>query len=239
MAAILLAGCPVPPAPTGGPAGKAVPGKETGGAAATSAPHLGRPYDVVASDSLLTILVYRAGALAKAGHNHVIASHDLSGTIYVPADVMRTSFEIHLPVGGLTVDEASLRAKEGGDFSAEVPDSAKEGTRRNMLGEALLNAEQSAEIILRSERLEAGTDGQLQAHVQAEVRQTPHSLVVPVRYEMSATEVVVSGELPLKQTDLGLTPFSALLGALQVQDEMLVKFRIVARPAPTSTGAGH
>jgi len=37
----------------------------------------------------------------------------------------------------------------------------------------------------------------------------------------------------LKQSELGLTPFSALLGALQVQDEMRVRFRIVARAAGT------
>jgi hypothetical protein len=41
----------------------------------------------------------------------------------------------------------------------------------------------------------------------------------------------------LKQTDLGLTPFTALLGALQVVDEMKVRFHIVARAA-TTTQAG-
>ena len=39
-----------------------------------------------APTSLLEIRVYRAGALASAGHNHIIASHDLTGTVYVPAD---------------------------------------------------------------------------------------------------------------------------------------------------------
>jgi hypothetical protein len=32
----------------------------------------------------------------------------------------------------------------------------------------------------------------------------------------------------LRQSDLGLTPFSVMLGALQVQDEMHIKFKIVA-----------
>ncbi len=217
---LLVAGCPQHPTPPAGPRGHAVP-----------AAHLGRPYDVVATESLLTILVYRSGPLAKAGHNHVIASHELAGTIYVPADVMRTTFEIRVPVGGMTVDEAPLRAKEGADFSADVPDSAREGTRRNMLGEALLDAARYPQIVLQSERLEGRAAGEAEAHMQVEVRQSPHSVVAPVHYEMKPDEVVVSGELPLKQTDLGLTPFSALLGALQVQDEMRVKFRIVARAA--------
>lgn len=203
------------------------------------APHLGQPYEIVGSESLLRILVYRGGSLAKAGHNHVIASHDLSGTIYVPEDATRATFEIRVPLADLTVDEASLRAQEGGDFSADVPDSAREGTRRNMLGEALLSAQLFPEIVLRSDSIARNANGGLDAHAQAEVRQAPHSIVVPFQYEMRSGQLSVSGELPLRQTDLGLTPFTALLGALQVEDEMRVKFHLVARPAPTSSGAGR
>jgi hypothetical protein len=40
----------------------------------------------------------------------------------------------------------------------------------------------------------------------------------------------VRGEFALRQSELGLTPFSAMLGALQVQDEMHLTFRLVAHP---------
>jgi len=46
-------------------------------------------------------------------------------------------------------------------------------------------------------------------------------------------QLTASGELPLKQTDLGLTPFTAMLGALAVQDEMKVRFHFVAHEATT------
>ena len=52
-----------------------------------------------------------------------------------------------------------------------------------------------------------------------------------LRYEAHAGQIDVSGEFPLKQSDLGLTPFSALLGALQVVDEMKVRFHLVAHTA--------
>ncbi|MDB6087649.1 MAG: YceI-like domain protein [Gammaproteobacteria bacterium] len=185
---------------------------------------------------MLTLLVFRGGALAKAGHNHVIASHALMGTVYIPADLSRSTFEVHLPVAELTVDEAVLRAKEDrADFPPDIPDSAKDGTRRNMLGGALLDAEHYPEIVLRSERLEpvAGkSEVEWVAHVEVTVRDRVHSVAVPVRYERRADRLVVSGEFPLKQSDLGLTPFSALLGALQVLDEMKVRFRMVALASP-------
>ena len=260
LAALLLAGCPAYQGRPGGPAGQAIPAPSSGERPA----RLGLPYDVVPSESLLTILVYRGGPLAKSGHNHVIASHDLEGTIYVPSDPARATFEVKVLLAALTIDEAPLRAQEGGDFSAAVPDSAREGTRHNMLGEALLNAQMFPEIVLRSDRLEAldgpavkggapGADAlthsvahsvadpvaHLVAHLVAEVRQSPHPVTVPLQYDLQPTQLTVSGELPLKQTDLGLTPFSALLGALQVEDEMHVRFRIVARPAAASSDAGR
>ena len=190
----------------------------------------------MASESLLTILVFRGGPLAKAGHNHVIASHALHGTLYVPADLARTTFEVSFPVAELTVDESSLRAKENeADFPPDVPDSAKDGTRKNMLGPALLEAEHYPEITLRSLTLQvapgANASDEWQARVAVTVRDHESTVVVPVHYERHADEIIVSGDFPLKQTDLGLTPFSALLGALQVVDEMRIRFRIAAQPA--------
>jgi hypothetical protein len=208
------------------------------GVAATPAPHVGTPYEIAAAESLLTIRVYKAGALAAAGHNHIIACHALAGTLYVPAQVLQTSFEVHVPVASLTVDEPELRAAEGSaDFPPEVPDSAKEGTRHNMLGEAVLDGAQYPEIVLRAVHLHEGQPprpGAALAEIQASVRGELHVLLVPVHYERSASAITVTGEMPLKQSDLGLKPLSAMLGALQVQDEMRVSFRIVAHAGGTA-----
>jgi polyisoprenoid-binding protein YceI len=232
VALICLTGCPARPhGPQERPA-TAVGATPVPPGAPQAPRHEGRPYDVVAS--LLTILAFRGGPLAKAGHNHVIASHDIRGTFYVPDDVLRSSFELHVPVALLTIDEPELRAQQGPDFPAEVPESAKEGTRRNMLSEALLNEAQYPQLILTSQRIERGTMGSsVQADVQVTIRGLSHGIAVPVAYSLAGGELVATGELPIKQTDLGLTPFSAILGALQVQDELHVKFRIVAREART------
>jgi YceI-like domain len=198
---------------------------------------VGTPYDIIPQDSLLTIRVYRGGTLASAGHNHVIASHDLRGTIYVPADPLQSSFELHVPVDSLTVDEPALRAQQASpEFPPEVSEGARQGTRHNMLGPALLDAEHSPEVVLQALRMEktAEADGVL-AQAQCIVRGQTHTIAVPLRYERRGVELTLSGEMPLRQSDLGLTPFSALLGALQVQDEMRVSFRIVARAATRNT----
>lgn len=189
---------------------------------------LSQAYQVIASESLLIVRVYRGGTLARAGHNHVVASHDLSGTVYVAKDLQRSSFELKLPVAALTVDEAELRAAQGADFTGDVPDSAREGTRRNMLGPAVLDAEHYPQIALRCQAVQWEAD-RLLLRVQIQIRNQAREVTVPVSYTATANELLVQGELPLKQSDLGLAPFTALLGALQVQDEMQLQFRIVAR----------
>jgi len=244
LSALLLGGCPLPTrAPAPSPAA-AAPRVE----AETPAPHEGAPYDVIADESLLVIRAYRGGALASAGHNHVIASHSLSGTVYVPGDLRRASFEIHVPVAELSVDEVALREREGSaDFPPEVPEAARQGTRRNMLGAALLDGERHHEIVLRTLRLEpaaaaagdagaaggAGAGGaaagMVLARVQTTVRDEVRAITVPVSYSLTDGTVTASGEARLRQSELGLTPFSAMLGALQVQDEMRISFRVCAR----------
>ncbi len=226
--ACLLAACPTrpPPPPAQVPA---VP------APIALAPHTGKPYDIVAADSLLTVRVYRGGALASAGHNHVIGCHTLAGTIYMPGEVLKSSFEVRLAVAELTVDEPELRAREpASDFPPEVPQSARDGTRRNMLGPALLAAADYPEVVLRAVRLEPGAGaapGGLTAYLDAQVRDQHHTLSIPVAYELAGDTLTVTGETALRQSELGLTPFTALMGALAVQDEMRVRFRIVARAA--------
>lgn len=226
----LLAGCPAHRlAPSTAPQ-PAAPAAVANAPPELPAPHLGRPYDIVPQESLLTILVFRGGTLGSAGHNHVIASHSLTGTIYLPQELAGVSFEAHVPLLDLTVDEAALRtAQMSRDFPPDVSDAARQGTRRNMLGAALLDAADYPQITLRTLSVVPAADGMVQVRMQAEVRGQQRLLIVPVRYERSDSTVIASGELTLSQSSLGLTPFSAMLGALQVQDEMHVRFRIVAR----------
>jgi polyisoprenoid-binding protein YceI len=222
-----LSGCPVRPQLAAVPA-----------AAPQAGAHHGVAYEISSQASLLLIRVYRGGALAAAGHNHLIASHALSGTIWVPEAQLDSSFEIQVPLDSLSVDEAQLRSQEPpGEFPPDVPEGAKEGTRHNMLGPALLDAVAYPQIVLSAVRLEPTQPpqpGAALALVQAQVRGVAHQFSVPVHYELGATTLSVSGTTALKQSELGLQPFSAMLGALQVQDEMHISFRLVALTAAAS-----
>jgi len=223
LTAALLAACPLPPRHAAAPAPAPAPAPA----------QLGVPYDVLSSESLLTVRVYRAGALASAGHNHLIATHELGGSVYVPADPLRSTCRLHFPVLSLTVDEPALRAADpSGDFSAPVPEAARQGTRLHALGPGQLDAEHYGEIELRCLRLEREpSSGATFVRVQLEVgmRGGSYPLTLTVRYAYDAQTLTVSGETDVLQSALGLRPYSALLGALQVQDRIHVALALRAR----------
>lgn len=189
-----------------------------------------REYRVVAQESLLQILVYRGGAMARLGHNHVIASHNLAGAVYVARDPLTTSFDISFPVNELTVDEPALRATAGPDFATSVPQNARDGTRVNLLSEALLDGASHPSIRLRATGLRAVADG-YEAGVEVTLKGATHVLRVPVSVRRDNGALTASGEFPLKQSELGLKPFSVAMGTLLVLDDMRVRFTLVARTA--------
>jgi hypothetical protein len=72
----------------------------------------------------------------------------------------------------------------------------------------------------------AGED--LEVALRVGLRGRWHDLSAPVRVRREGGRLIAAGQFVVRHGQLGLEPFSALLGALKVQDEMTVKFSIVA-----------
>lgn len=207
--------------------------------------HHGRAYVLLPRRSRLTVLVYRAGPLAALGHNHVIDCRCLSGVLYVPHDMLATKLLLRIPVDDFVVDAPARRAAQHSSaFPPDVSAAARHGTRLNMLSDAVLDAAAYPVVIIRSERLQRTTSDEphaLQAHVHILLRGNTRSITVPVRYTITRGRLVVTGHFALKQTTLGLRPFSVLFGALRVKNRLRVRFRLVAVPAASapSTSSDH
>ena len=190
----------------------------------------GVPYAIDSAQSLLTLHVYKEGLMAALGHNHVIAVHDLHGSVQWRGEPVQSAFTLEFAVAAMTVDEPELRATAGVDFSAVVPDSARDGTRRNMLGDKLLDADHYPDIRVQSELITAAPQGWV---VQARVTVCGRDSVVrfPVTVSQDGDTISAHGQFDLLQSSLGLTPFSVAMGALRVTDRMRLQFDLVAARA--------
>src|SRR2546429_6974197 len=70
----------------------------------------GKPvFRVDPAESLVVIEVRRAGSLARLGHDHVVASHELGG--YVAPDEGRA--DLHVDLARMHVDEPAPRKQAG------------------------------------------------------------------------------------------------------------------------------
>jgi polyisoprenoid-binding protein YceI len=153
------------------------------------------------------------------GHDHIIASHDVAGYV----DMKTGHAELTVPLNRLTVDEPALRAEAG--WEPEVAAEAIAGTRHNMLVKVLQADRFSvAQIRITRQDLARST-----LEVDITLHGVTHTEAVQARIAApSDREVTVTGRMTLRQSDFGITPFSVMGGALQVQDAVEVAFSIAA-----------
>ncbi|MGO9932019.1 MAG: YceI family protein [Steroidobacteraceae bacterium] len=185
-------------------------------------------YVIDPGKSELRVLVYRAGPLAGLGHNHVIVNSAMSGSVRLAETLSASAFSISVPVDNFVVDDAHSRREEGGDFPGEIPEDARSGTLHNMLSAMVLNAAQFPVVTVKSTAF-TSTQGALSAALTIDVAGHESMIQAPFALKSDSQQLIATGSLELKQTAIGLTPYSLLLGALQVQDAMQLKFKFVAR----------
>lgn len=218
-AALLLAGCAAPP-PAPPPAEPSPP------RAAESLPH--EAWEVVSSR--LEVRVYRDGPMQQLGHNHVITSDALDGTIELRDPRPWTGFTLELPLASLVVDDPAARAAAGPDFATPVPAKDREGTMRNLLGPAVLDAAHQAVVHLTADGISGGSS-EYTARVRVALRSEERVIDVPLTVAFEGDRLRVHANLRLRHADLGLVPFSVALGALRVRDDIEIDCRLEARRA--------
>jgi hypothetical protein len=180
----------------------------------------GRPvFRVDPALSLAVLEVRRAGSLARLGHDHVIASHDLRG--YLLPDAGRA--DLYVALERLAVDEPGLRADAG--FATQLPAEAIDGTRRNML-DKVLDVERYP--LARIHVTAANATSAVGVVAAITLHGVTRSMPVAVQIERLGDDMLIAGRLTLKQTDFGIEPLSILGGAIQVQDQVDLRFRIRA-----------
>lgn len=168
--------------------------------------------------SLVSIDVRRGGTLARLGHDHVVASHDVTGYV----DITGGRADIYFPLDRLAVDEPGLRA--GAGLDTQISDEAIAATRRNMLDKVLESGRFPFAVI----RINRGTTDPSTLSVAITLHGRMKTFEIPVQIETMHDGIKICGQVTLKQTDFDITPFSILGGALQVQDRLDLRFRILA-----------
>ncbi|WP_229487467.1 YceI family protein [Pseudoduganella lutea] len=174
----------------------------------------------IADDALIAVTVRRGGALARLGHDHVVAARRIDGRVDPAAGLAVLRFRLD----EMTVDEAALRSEAG--LTTQPSADAIAGTRVNMLTK-VLDAQTFPFVEVRAQR--TGVAGAVQADIT--LHGVTRRYTVPAALDTTPPGLTARGTLVLKQTDFGITPFSVMGGAMAVQDALEIRFVLPARPA--------
>lgn len=166
--------------------------------------------------SWLRVWTHKAGLLARAAHDLCLESRGLR------VELTREGAGARLSV---TVPVASLRVlgqvRAGGRVEPLGPKDHAE-IEDNLRGPRVLDAARHPEV--RWEGAGALPVGAGEARLEGRLTVLGAARALPLRAALreEGGGVRAEGQVELRQTELGITPFSALLGALKVKDEVQV-----------------
>jgi polyisoprenoid-binding protein YceI len=155
-------------------------------------------------DGSIKVYAKREGLAARVGHDLTLEPTRWSAEVNLdPDDITKSTVTA-------TVDGHSLEVVEGRGGATPLSDKDRADIRKNIAQKVL----PSGEISLRSTGIEAAGDGKLTVNGELTIAGTTR----PIRLDLTQSGDRVSGRLTIRQTDFGIKPFSAMLGALKVSD---------------------
>ena len=173
------------------------------------------------AQSQVVVTVRRGGALARFGHDHVVASRAIEG--FAAPSAGRADF--HFRLDQMTVDEAPLR--RAANLDTQPSADAIAGTRTNMLSR-VLEAERFPLVVLAARQPGGQAAGEA-LQLSITLHGVTRTVAAATRIDVTPEGIAASGTLQLRQSDFGITPMSVMAGAMTVQDTLELRYRIVAR----------
>jgi polyisoprenoid-binding protein YceI len=179
-----------------------------------------RTYTIAASESSFNIFVGKAGLLSVLAHNHNIAVKSFTGRVVIPdGGAANGTLELEADARSLQVlDNVSEKDK------AEITKS---------MHEAVLESAKYPKIVFKSASVlgfnQTGNAASFTVNGDLTLHGVTKRIAVPVKVEFTAGQLRAAGKYTLKQTDFGITPYSAVGGAIKVKNEVVISFSLVAK----------
>jgi polyisoprenoid-binding protein YceI len=161
------------------------------------------------SNATLTVKTGRSGAAAKAGHNLVIEVTSWEATIVAADDPAQTSME-------LDADGSSLKVREGHGGAKSLSDDDKGDIEKTVDKDIL----KKKSVEFRSTEVSANDDGS-QLNVKGDLTLLGNTSPVAFTLDVGG-DGKLTGSATVTQSKHKIKPYSALFGALKVNDEVEV-----------------
>ena len=186
------------------------------------------PKDVafLSNKGVLFVQVYKASTFASAlSHDHAIQAVGWSGkATWDSEDYSACNISIAVPVNNLQVDNPNIRELAG--IEGTLSESMRKDVKKHMLSNVQLDAETYPMITFQSTGCE-GSGSSMTLKGDFTMHGTTNAISLPVTIS-DKDGLSLKGSFPVKTTDYGIEPYSAMFGAVGNKDEMKITFDLVA-----------
>jgi polyisoprenoid-binding protein YceI len=169
-------------------------------------------FDATSAECL--VFTYKQGLLSKIAHDLKLRVGDLQ------ADWNDGSLRVEIEPRSLAVVHAM---KDGEEHPSALSDKDKQKIA-DSIAKSVLHPDKHRAIVFESSSLEVQDDGGFAVTGTLEL----HGVKRPVQAVSKLQDGRHVAEVKLHQPDFGITPFSAMMGTLKVQPDVLVRISLPA-----------
>ena len=169
-------------------------------------------YEVGPSQGTLQLHTSREGVAKKVGHDLVIEAKRWTAKVNVDGDDPTRSTAM------VTVDTRSLEVVSGTGGAKPLSDKDR-GDIKDNIDKKVLKTDKFPDITFASSRVTSNGPDSYTVHGDVTIMGTTR----PGSMDMQVNGNKATGTMTLKQTDFGIKPFSALMGALKLADVLEVR----------------
>lgn len=166
-------------------------------------------YDIGPSQGTFLLHTSREGMAKKIGHDLVIEATRWSAKITVADDIAASSAKV-------TVDTRSFKVISGEGGAKALSDKDRKDIEEN-IDKKVLNTGKFPEITFTSTKVTGSGD---KVTVQGDL--TIMGTSRPASMDITITGNKASGSMTVTQSNWGIKPFSALMGALKLADTLTI-----------------
>ncbi len=182
----------------------------------TAATIQAKTYNIVPAESSLTVFVGKAGALSFLAHDHNMAVRSYSGRVIVPAaGPAQGSLELDVDAKSLAILD-KISEKDRSEIT-------------NSMNKVVLESGKLPKIAFRSVGVSNVNGASLTVNGDLTLHGITKRIAVPVTISATPQLLRATGKYVLKQTDFGITPYSAAAGSIKVKNEVVISFNLVAK----------
>ena len=168
-------------------------------------------YEVGPSQGTLQLHTGREGVAKKVGHDLVIEAKRWTAKVNVDGDDLTRS------TASVTVDTRSLEVVSGTGGAKPLSDKDRKDIKEN-IDKKVLKTDKFPDITFQSSRVESKGADKATVHGDLTIMGTAR----PASMDIVVTGNKANGTMTLRQSDWGIKPFSALMGALKLADQLTI-----------------